>query len=183
MSPVGDGGYTHVPEDHKKAAVLLLIHEIEKKPHVVFIKRTSRYPQDKHAGQISFPGGALEAEDLTLKHCAIRETFEEIGIQENAYQIVGSLSPLYVYVSKFLMFPFVAISQNKLIFNKEDAEVERIISWPLDTFRQPEILKIKDIQVRNTTLKNVPYFSLSEDVLWGATAMVMNEFLSITKPY
>ncbi len=181
LSPVGDGGYRIIPEDHKKAAVLLLIHFKENKPHVVFIKRSSNYPQDKHAGQISFPGGALDKEDISLQHCAVRETFEEIGISETSYEIVGSLSSLYVYVSKFLMFPFVAISKENLNFDKEDEEVERIISWPLELFLDSDTRKVKDIHIRNSIIKNVPYFSFSDDVLWGATAMVMSEFLEVLK--
>lgn len=181
MSPVGEGGYRSVPEDHKKAAVLLLIHHVNSEPEVVFIKRTSKYPQDKHAGQISFPGGALDAEDDNLQSCAIRETLEEVGVAESEYTMIGPLSPLYVYVSKFLMFPFVAFTDNTLLFKKEDEEVDRVISWPLSKFFADDSKQIIDLKIRNTTLKNVPYYSVSNDILWGATAMVMSEFLETLK--
>ncbi len=181
MSPVGEGGYLHVPDNHKKAAVLLLIHYVNGVPEVVFMKRTSHHPQDKHAGQISFPGGALESDDNNLQSCAIRETHEELGVKEDAYEIVGALSPLYVYVSNFLMYPFVAYTENTLLFKKEDEEVERVISWPLHSFLQKDSKQITDLKIRNMTMKDVPYFSVSGDILWGATAMVMSEFLVVLK--
>jgi len=181
MSPVGDGGYRNIPNDHKKAAVLVLIHHIDGVPHIVFMKRTSHHPQDKHAGQISFPGGALDPEDKNLLDCAQRETFEEVGVKREAYELIGALSPLYVYVSKFLMFPFVAYTKKELNFIKEDEEVDRVISWPLELFLSDNSKKHTDIQIRNTTLKNVPHFNYDNEILWGATAMVMAEFILIIK--
>jgi len=139
------------------------------------MKRTSKHPNDKHAGQISFPGGALDPIDRSLKACAMRETMEEIGVPKSAYTWIGELTPLYIYVSKFLVFPFVAMTEDSLAFKKEDEEVERIISWPLGAFLESGSVLRKDLSIRNGTIRNVPYFNVSDDVLWGATAMVLSD--------
>ena len=179
MSPVNGDGYTNVPNNYKPSAVMLLIFPKEGKDHIVFMKRTSKYTQDKHAGQISFPGGALDDTDLTLAACAQRETFEEMGIHQRDYQVIGQLTQLYVYVSNFMIYPFVGWTDKTLEFVKEDEEVDKVITCAIEDFLDPSMKQTTDLKIRNTILKNVPYFDLEGEILWGATSMILNEFLNI----
>ena len=84
-----------------------------------------------HAGQIGFPGGKMEKDDPDLSFTAMRETSEEIGIRLEEIQVLGSLSPLFISVSGFLIYPFVAWSPKKPDFTVNYHEVERIIYFPL----------------------------------------------------
>lgn len=146
----------------------------------MYIKRASRHPDDKHAGQISFPGGKKE-EGESILECALRETLEEIGITKEGYEIMGQLSELYIPVSNFLVYPFLAIAKKELSYTLEEEEVAGIIEIPVDHLMDPETLKYKDIHIGSRTIKNAPYFDLFGKALWGATAMISSEILALIK--
>lgn len=177
MSPVDYGHYKMPRGDYKEAGVVLLVYPKNGLWHVLFIRRTSHHPEDKHAGQISFPGGRRESADLDMLDCAKRELLEEVGVAESEYRLIGSLSPIYVYVSNFLVFPYAVMCQTKPDFKPQESEVAGIIEYPLSKFLGFSNRKIKDLKVRNSTIKDMPYFDLDGQVLWGATAMIMSEFV------
>jgi 8-oxo-dGTP pyrophosphatase MutT (NUDIX family) len=179
LSPVEAARYYDIADDHKKAGVLLLISQGEVEPIVTFMIRASGHPDDKHAGQISFPGGKKEEDDDTMISCAQRETHEEIGVPPEQYEILGILSDLYVYVSNFLITPVVAYSSLQLHFIPEENEVAGLIHYPLSGFYKFKNLKKKDLKIRQGIMKDVPYFDLDGQVLWGATSMIMAEFISL----
>jgi len=179
LSPVEASKYYEVRSDHKKAGVLLLISQGEKEPIVSFIIRTSNHPGDKHAGQISFPGGKKEEYDISMIACAQRETHEEIGVSPEQYTVLGTLSNLYVYVSNFLITPVVGYTTSSLGFTPEESEVAGMIHHPLSDFYNYNNLKKKDLAIRQGIMKDVPYFDLNGQVLWGATSMIMAEFISL----
>ena len=178
MSPVSIGKYKLKSQDYKTAAVLLILYKKEDEYHIAFMRRTSRFKNDKHAGQISFPGGRKE-KDETILECALRETHEEFGITPRQLRILGPLKELYVFVSNFLVYPFVAYANETLIFKPEEEEVEYILEIPLEKLLDPKTKKRKDIQVGDRLLKDVPYFDLDGKVLWGATAMMTHNLLDI----
>lgn len=181
LSPVPNQNqqYRTAPESHKKAAVLSLLYFIDHELYVSFIKRASHYEQDKHKGQISFPGGQLEPKESLLE-CVVRETHEEVGVAPSVYEILGKLSPIYVFVSNFLVTPFVAFANEIPSFQKDPSEVEDIIQWPVSKLLQG--IKHKDISVREFVMKDAPYYPLNEEVLWGATAMITSELLQVLRP-
>jgi 8-oxo-dGTP pyrophosphatase MutT (NUDIX family) len=146
------------------------------------MERTSRYPADKHAGQISFPGGRKE-DNETILECALRETHEEIGIEASEIEVLGSLSELYIGVSNFLVYPYLAIAKNELVYTPEVEEVQSIIESPIDYLFHPDTVKQKDITAGKRTLKNVPYYDLHGKTLWGATAMITSEILALIKKH
>ena len=174
------GPYTGPPPDAKVACVLNLLHWREAKGwHTVLIQRTSN-PRDRHSGQVSFPGGRWEEGDGVLANVALREAEEEVGVPVHSIEILGQLTELYIPVSNFLVHPFVGVLQGATDFRPQPGEVERILTPPLSEFHKTGNRKMTDLRVNaGITLKNVPYFEVDGHMVWGATAMIMNEFLEL----
>jgi len=181
LSPIDDPRYRQEPTNHLKAAVIALLYYHESKLMICYMKRTSHFENDKHKGQISFPGGKLEANE-SLEECAKRETQEEIGVSAEHYILLGKLTPIYVFVSNFVVYPYVAFSSSVPIFTPDASEVEKVIVAPIQNLMKG--VHKKDIQVRNFVMKDAPYYPLKisetqAEILWGATAMMTAELLEI----
>lgn len=170
-----------VPEDAKLAGVMLLLFPYQDDLQVLFIQRTSKNPNDPHSGQVSFPGGKFEPNDESLLHCALRETYEEVGVKSHEIEVLGALTPLYIPVSNFDVHPFVGYSAQKPDFLLQETEVKSLIMHPIEHFLIAQNKDKIDITVRDFTMKNVPYFKSEERKIWGATAMILNEFLTVWK--
>lgn len=180
MASLGMNHRYYEPSDnYKSAAVLLLLFHVDNDINIIYMKRPSGNQNDKHSGQISFPGGQLEKDDVSLEACAVRETHEELGLDPAKINVLGSLSPLYIYVSNFMVQPFVGYYHDKPKYALQKSEVESTIEFPLKGLYKSDIIKDTDITIRNNTLHKVPYFDLYGEVLWGATAMITNEFRTI----
>lgn len=170
------------PPDATNAAVLLLLYPNRRKDdwHMVFIERMSNNLNDHHRGQISFPGGRYEEEDLEMSFTALREAEEEVGVPSDKVRLLGALTQLYVPVSGYLIHPFVGFISERPGFVPQQTEVNRILEAPLESLRDVTARKVKDILTpSNLKLKDVPYFELEGQTIWGATAMILNEFLHI----
>jgi len=166
----------------KDASVLILLYPKNNEPHIVLIKRTSRNKNDRHAGQISLPGGAYDKTDRDFEMTAIREAHEEIGVSMEDVHILGQLTDLMIPVSNFMMHVFVGYSNITPQFVPEVAEVAAIIEVPLTHLQNPNTKKTTDLTTpMKWKLTDVPYFDIDGHVLWGATAMVLNEFLTMIK--
>ena len=175
MAPKGNDGYRNVAKDHKVACVLALLFPKNDQWYISLIERATIHPEDKHAGQISFPGGKLDDNDASYEDCALRETYEEIGIAPDTIGILGGLTPLYVYVSNFLVHPFVGFTIESPKFIIQESEVKSIIEVPLDHFTKSKHKYVGDIMVRDMTLPETPYYDVYGQKLWGATAMMISE--------
>jgi len=172
--------YKLAPVDARIACVMCLLYEKNDEMHVAFIQRTSKNPNDRHGGQIGFPGGKAEEVDTSHEATARRETEEEIGIKGNDIDVLGALTPLYIPVSNFQVYPFVGYLDYEPTFVRQEEEVDAVLEVPFSTFLNTDIRKVKDMNFsENVILKNVPYFDLGEHVLWGATAMMMSELLEV----
>ena len=176
LSPGYNPSYREVSPDAMQASVLVLISPVKGIPHLNFIKRASRYVDDKHKGQIGFAGGKIEEGETELE-AVIREVEEEIGVTEDRYTILGKISPLYVFVSNFLVHPFVAYANVPLDFILDPSEVDELIQWPITSLQEGVFRK--EISSGNATMKNVPYYPLGKETLWGATSMITAEFLEM----
>jgi 8-oxo-dGTP pyrophosphatase MutT (NUDIX family) len=132
-----------------------------------------------HGGQIGLPGGGKEEQDENLMMTAIRETQEEIGVIVPKINILGSLSELYIPPSDSLVTPFVGFLDAKPSFIPDPKEVDRIIEAPLSFLQNPQLRMQKQVILPNKIILDVPYFAVHEDSIWGATAMMLNEFLHL----
>ena len=170
------------PADARKASVLALFFPRQKDWHLVFIERQSSHPDDRHGGQIGFPGGKVEEGDRDLVDTALREAHEEVGAPVEDTQILGSLSELYIPVSNFLVHPFVGFVPYEPQFVPQPSEVRSIIKAPFALFQDPNTRQFTDLKLSpEITLRDVPYFNLDGHVLWGATAMMMSELLAVVR--
>lgn len=162
----------------KIAAVLVLLFQFNDQLHTVLIER-SEYP-GVHSKQISFPGGKKEPHDLSLRETAIRECCEEIGSKPEQIEVFGSLSPLYIPPSNFLVHPFLGQYHQNPVFNPDPEEVSNIMITPIKSLYNPKNCRIEEINVRGKKYL-CPAFVVQEKVIWGATAMILNEVLEIIK--
>lgn len=166
------------PADAREAAVLLLIYPRDGQAHTVFIRRSGGEIRDIHKGQIGLPGGKREPYDSDLQASALREAEEEIGVPRQAVQVQCALTPLYIPVSNFLVHPFLGVTPEAPHFVAQESEVDQILEVPLAQIFRPETRGHTDIPVGSgMVLRDVPYFDVHGQVLWGATAMILSEFL------
>lgn len=154
----------------KPSSVLLLLFFENDELFVCLIKRPATMKH--HAGQIALPGGRIDPGETPLE-TALRETWEEIGISADKIEIIGSLSELFVDVSGFLIRPFVGWLKEKPVFKINPSEVERTLLFPLLRFRDQ--LEETELETISGRLK-VPCFHFENEIVWGATAMILSEF-------
>lgn len=166
-----------IPNDARQSAVCLLLYRDKNALKLVYILRSIR-EDDSHSGQISFPGGAAEDQDSSLEHTALRELYEETGIHIDSQHILGKLTPLFIPVSNFYVHPYVAGIDYKPSTLLQASEVQDIFSIDIKILQTLKVMK-KTMHVRGLRLKDVPYFDLLGKTLWGATAMITNEFIQI----
>ena len=169
-----------VPENARPSAVLCLLFPMNDELHVLLMKR--REDNTAHSGQVSFPGGSYEPTDADLKATALREAQEEVGILSSEVDILGALTPLYIPISNFNVYPFVGYAKQRPEYNLSHNEVSYTIEVPLATLLQP-VRKIKtDVTspVLPTVIRNVNAYKLEDGtIIWGATAMMISELEAI----
>ena len=168
------------PHDCREASVLLLLYPIikQKHPELHFaLTRRPEYP-GVHGGQISLPGGRREKGE-TLEETALRETNEEIGVLPDNIEIIGQLSPLYIPPSNFCISPFVAFCPTHPTFKLDVVEVAELIETPLRLLFDPAIRKSEMWHFENYGKRQIPFFEIFGHKVWGATAMILSEFLTL----
>lgn len=165
----------------KKAAVLALCYpDNYNKTKLLFIKRKA-IKGDVHSAQIGFPGGSVEKNDTSLMHTAIREADEEVGIKEESIEQILGLSKLYIPPSNFLVQPFLAFSSQQPNFSIQEEEVDSILEIPLNYFLDDQNIRSHKISNSYITAIDFPAFKFENEVIWGATAMMLGEIRSLIK--
>lgn len=159
----------------RESAVSLVLFEESSMLKSILIQRTEY--KGAHSGQISLPGGKWEEIDEDLKSTALRECEEEVGIPRNELISLGMLTPVFIPVSNFSMYPYVFFHPKVPQLKLDAREVVDVIVFDIKELCSEEALKQTSISVsQNRILNNVPCFIINDKIVWGATALVLNEF-------
>jgi len=164
-----------IPTDSRQAAALLLVYPHQEGAAVALTVRASGLA--RHPGQISLPGGATDPGE-TLAEAALREAAEEIGVDPSAVRVLGELTPVHVLVSGFTLHPVVGLTDRRPDFAPAPGEVEEILEVSLDDLRDASRIR-QGIRIREGVAVEYPYFDLLGHQVWGATAMVLGEFICL----
>jgi 8-oxo-dGTP pyrophosphatase MutT (NUDIX family) len=159
----------------RAAAVLILVYPVDAVPHLALTRRTDTV--QNHKGQISLPGGSREGAESPIE-TALREANEEIAVNGADLEILGTLSPIYIGVSDYLITPVVAIAPRRPDFRPDPVEVVEIIEAPLSVLLDPGVRVAEDWVVRGVTVR-IPFFAIGPHKVWGATAMILSEFAAM----
>lgn len=159
------------------AVLILLYYNVNGELCFPLMQRPS-YP-GHHSGQISLPGGKTEPEDYSLSATALRETAEELGIPAENIEVFAQLTELFIPVSNFMVYPFVGFLKQPVDFKPDPAEVELLIEVTIDEL----LSSVRSFKKRTFLGKeyDIPYLPLKNEFVWGATSMMLNEFLEVLK--
>jgi 8-oxo-dGTP pyrophosphatase MutT (NUDIX family) len=161
-------------EDAKDAAILIPI-VAKPQPTLIFTVRTDTLPS--HKGQISFPGGSIDAADASPRAAALRETQEEIGLDPDSVRVIGELDSMPTFVSGYLIYPFVGWLDEEPTLEANPAEVAEILHVPIDDLvddirREPGFTHAGRTYPTEAWVWN-------DHVIWGVTARIIREFLGM----
>jgi 8-oxo-dGTP pyrophosphatase MutT (NUDIX family) len=142
--------------------------------HIVL---TVRADNVRHGGQVSLPGGVVEPGE-TFEQAALREAHEEVALAIEPVRVLGALTPLDIHVSGFRLHPIVAVTETRPVLTPADAEVAHILEVAVDELLAPATL-VSTVRERDGIRYQVPAFRIGGREIWGATAMVLAEFLAL----
>jgi 8-oxo-dGTP pyrophosphatase MutT (NUDIX family) len=164
-----------VPDDARRAAVLVALHRTAAGWSIPAIVRPET--MKAHAGQVSLPGGLIEAGE-TAAQTALREFEEELGAATGDLEVLGQLTPIYVFVSGFEVTPLVAVSREPLVFQPNAHEVAAVVELPLVELCDPARRGHHAIERRGLRF-TVPHFAVAGQQVWGATSLILAEFVAL----
>ncbi|MDI3527120.1 MAG: hypothetical protein PWR03_1303 [Tenuifilum sp.] len=162
----------------RESAVLILLYKSLSGFRFVLIKR--QVYDGPHSGQVSFPGGKFEENDISLSQTALRETYEEIGIEPKNIELLGRLTELYIPVSNIMVHPFVGYINETPKFCLNLLEVQYVVEVDLFDLMDDRNKSVKVINSHGYPI-TAPYYNLKNEMVWGATAMILSEFEHVIK--
>jgi len=178
-TPVGElkPKFTHSVAP-KLGSVLILLYEENGQIKFPLTKRPDYL--GAHGGQVSFPGGKAEPGETKIE-TALREGEEEIGVPMNLVNVVGNLSDFFVIPSNFMITPVIGYTSTKPRYVPQESEVVRIIEGNLSDLIEENAVRVKEILAAKTYRMMAPHFLIEDEIVWGATAMMLNEFRMIVR--
>jgi 8-oxo-dGTP pyrophosphatase MutT (NUDIX family) len=165
------------PARIRNAAGLLLVFPKEKADDAAHIILTVRADALRHGGQVSLPGGVVDPGE-TFEQAALREAQEEVALPIAQVRVLGALTPLDIPVSGFRLHPIVAVHPTPPPLTAADSEVARILEIDVDELMNPRHFATIE-RHRDGIAVTVPAFRVAGVEIWGATAMVLAEFLTL----
>jgi 8-oxo-dGTP pyrophosphatase MutT (NUDIX family) len=160
-----------------KSSVLILLYPKMDMLYIVLTKRMEY--NGMHSNQVSFPGGKMDLTDRDEAFTALRETEEETGVISSDIKLLGQLTTFYVQPSNFIVYPFVGFINYTPAFMHNPNEVQFLIESPLQLLTDRRIIKKTDIMTSIGLISDVPYYDINNNIVWGATAMMLSEFISL----
>lgn len=164
----------------KPGSVLIMLYEEEGQIKFPLIKR----PQylGAHSGQVSLPGGKAEENENAID-TALREAEEEVGINREDIHVLGSLSDFFVIPSNFMVTPVIGYCTIMPVFQPDKHEVEKIIVGNVPDLLKADAVREKEILAAGRFAMRAPHFEIENEIVWGATAMILNEFRLILQEF
>ena len=169
-------GHDLPPHPHLRAGVLVPVFEAGGVPHLLLTKRTETV--EHHKGQISFPGGRQEDLDPDLLTTALREAFEEIGLEPSSVDVWGRLDEIETVVSGFAITPYVGLVPPPVGLRPNPYEIDEIITVPLPVFLDPTNLRVEQ-HIRDGRPRDLLFYSYPPHVIWGATARIISGLVGL----
>lgn len=163
----------------KESSVLIVLFENDDEVFFPLIQRPMY--TGIHSGQIGLPGGKVEDQDKDRIETALRETEEEIGVKASDIKVLGNLTELYVQASHYNVMPVVGYLPYRPVYIPDPEEVSRVIEGRTSDLLSEQNRKTKELLIQNKYQIVAPYFDIGNEVVWGATAMILNEFSAILK--
>lgn len=161
-----------IPYDgRRRAAVLVPVYGDESGLRLLYTVRTQFV--GRHKGEVSFPGGMCEAEDASCEATALREAFEEVGVQPHDVQILGTLDDVEAR-SEIVITPIVGLlKQARYAFTMQASEVGELLEVPLAHLADPLS------RVTHPRLPDAPAYGFGRQIIWGATARITTNLLAL----
>lgn len=165
------------PPGHKPrmGAVLLLLYPDGDDLRLPLTVRSDRLPS--HRGEVSLPGGSIDPGDAGPAAAALRECHEELGVDPAGVSVWGALSSFYIQPSNFQITPVVGFAEQPPVLRPNDAEVSSVLSVTVRELLDPARVVIEQWNLRGLDV-TVPFFAIEGHKVWGATAVVLSEFVA-----
>jgi 8-oxo-dGTP pyrophosphatase MutT (NUDIX family) len=161
-----------------RAAVLVPIVD-HGEAFLVFAQRTDRVGQ--HAGQISFPGGRIDAGDADELQAALREAEEEVGLAPAAVEPLGMLDDTETFATQFVITPWVGLVREPVVWQPDGHEIEKVIEVPVAALLVPGCFRV-EAWTRGGVTRDVYFYDYQDTTIWGATARILKQYLDLVAP-
>jgi 8-oxo-dGTP pyrophosphatase MutT (NUDIX family) len=158
------------------AAVLVPIVDHSGEPYLLFAKRTDRVGH--HKGQISFPGGVVDAADRSFVDAALRECEEEIALPRTAVEPLGFLDDTETVATRFVITPVVGVVRRAVAWQPDGEEIEKVIEIPFELLAAEGSFRVEQME-RDGVTRPVYFFDYEGETVWGATARILKHYLEV----
>ena len=171
------------PELGRPAAVLVPLLPRPEGLHVLFTERSKELRT--HSGQVSFPGGSVDAGDTSVVDAALREAREEVGLREEHVEVLGTLDDCPTFVTGFVISPVVGVidplaftAAGRYPWTPSPAEIASLHELPLDGFCDPGNLRIEQ-RMAGGVKHEIYWYTVEKTVVWGATARILHQLIEL----